>query len=124
MQNAYDKDKRRDEILQEILKKSNGSLCVSAKQAAEIMNIAPQTLYNRHTHGTLAIRPIEGLRPRLQFDVFGIADALAEVESVGGGGERPRRGPPRKEERLAAHAAGMSVTEFRKHIRKHKKSVN
>ena len=111
MQNAY--DKRRAEILQEILKKSRGSLCVSAKQAAEMMNIARQTLYNRHIHGKLSIQPIEALLPRLFFDVFGIADVLARVET--GGGERPRRGPPRKEERLAAHAAGMSVAEFRRH---------
>lgn len=117
MQSAYDKDKRRAEILQEILKKSRGSLCVSAKQAAEIMNVARQTLYNRHTRGTLAIQPVQGLRPRLQFDVFSIADALTEAAI--GGDERPRRGPPRKEERLAAHAASMSVTEFRKR----KKSV-
>lgn len=117
MQNAYDKNKRRDEILQEILKKSNGSLCVSAKQAAEIMNIARQTLYNRHIHGNLSIQPIEALRPRLFFNVFVIADALAQVES--GGVEPPRRGPPSKEERLAAHAVGMSMTEFRKR----KKSV-
>lgn len=118
MQNAYEKDKRRAEILEQILKKSKGSLCVSTKQLAEVMNVARQTLYNRHTRGTLAIQPIEALRPRLFFDAFGIADVLAEVSI--GGDERPRRGPPRKEERLAAHAAGMSVTEFRKH----KKSVD
>ena len=115
MQNAYNKDKRWAEILEQILKKSNGCICLSAKQAANIMNVARQTLYNRHTHGTLAIQPIEAFRPRLFFNAFVIADVLAEVAER----PRPRRGPPLKEERIAAHAAGMSVTEFREH----KKSV-
>ena len=94
MQNAY--DKRRDEILQEILKKLGGSLCVSVKQAAEIMGIAPQTFYNRRTHGSMFIQAIERFRPRLRFDVFSLANSLAKVESGGGGGERCRGGTKKR----------------------------
>ena len=103
-----------DNVLKQVAEAAGGALAVPLRKAAQILGVSPRTLYNRHNKKRLPIglSPLKAFEPRLFFHVNGIAKVLYLAQQP-----TPARGAPSKAERLAAHANGMSVKEYRRHSR-------
>ena len=102
-----------DNVLKQVAEAAGGALAVPLRKAAQILGVSPRTLYNRHNQKRLPIglSPLKAFEPRLFFHVNGIAKVLYLAQQP----TPAPRGAPTKAERLAAHANGMSVNEYRCH---------
>ena len=101
-----------DKVLKQVVEAAGGALAVPLRKAAQILGLSPRTLYNRHNQKRLPVglSPLKAFEPRLFFHVNGIARALYLAQQP-----TPARGAPSKAERIAAHANGMGIKEYRKH---------
>lgn len=97
------------DVLETVLRLSHGAYRVPLCTSAKILGIAPRTIYNRLSLGQWPLVPIRD-NGRVFFSAADIAQFMAgPPQSV----QPVRRGSPTKAERVRAHAAGVSVKEWR-----------
>lgn len=94
------------DVLETVLRLSHGACRVPLCTSAKILGIAPRTIYNRLSLGRWPLVPIRD-NGRVFFSAVDIAQFMA------GPPQPARRGSPTKVERVRAHAAGVSVKEWR-----------
>lgn len=83
------------DTLELVLRQSNGAILIPLKRAAGILGREPQTIRNQLSLGKCRIPPV-----RIGRSVFFRADDLASEIDQAKSSPGPRRGRPRKSERL------------------------